>query len=171
MKLRYVSSLTLDTGRSYLAHHGIKGQKWGVRRFQNEDGSYTSAGKRRYRDSETGNPGSAESTPKKSNAGKKVAVGVAIGATAAAGAAVATYLLRKHGAKSISAIISNPIVVEAGKKAIETAKSTVGNTSVSAVKPSANKAPSGGYKITNNYDFNTLQKQNNDLLDQLLKNM
>jgi hypothetical protein len=32
----------------YLMHHGIKGQKWGVRRFQNEDGSLTSAGKRRY---------------------------------------------------------------------------------------------------------------------------
>ena len=32
---------------AYLMHHGIKGQRWGVRRFQNEDGSYTSAGKRR----------------------------------------------------------------------------------------------------------------------------
>lgn len=32
----------------YLAHHGIKGQKWGVRRFQNEDGSLTSAGQKRY---------------------------------------------------------------------------------------------------------------------------
>ena len=30
-----------------LAHHGIKGQKWGVRRFQNKDGSYTDAGKKR----------------------------------------------------------------------------------------------------------------------------
>ncbi len=29
-------------------HHGIKGQKWGVRRYQNEDGSLTSAGKKRY---------------------------------------------------------------------------------------------------------------------------
>lgn len=27
-----------------LYHHGIKGQKWGVRRYQNEDGSYTAAG-------------------------------------------------------------------------------------------------------------------------------
>ena len=28
-------------------HYGIKGQKWGVRRYQNEDGSLTSAGKKR----------------------------------------------------------------------------------------------------------------------------
>lgn len=32
---------------SYLQHHGIKGQKWGVRRFQNPDGSLTPAGKKR----------------------------------------------------------------------------------------------------------------------------
>lgn len=34
--------------KTYLVHHGIKGQRWGVRRFQNTDGSLTSAGKRRY---------------------------------------------------------------------------------------------------------------------------
>ena len=32
-----------------LAHHGIKGQKWGVRRYENPDGSLTEAGKKRYR--------------------------------------------------------------------------------------------------------------------------
>ena len=31
-----------------LTHSGIKGMKWGVRRYQNKDGSLTSAGKKRY---------------------------------------------------------------------------------------------------------------------------
>ena len=32
----------------YLFHHGIKGQKWGVRRFENADGTLTEEGKKRY---------------------------------------------------------------------------------------------------------------------------
>ena len=35
-----------------LRHHGIKGQKWGVRRFQNKDGSLTPAGRKRYDESD-----------------------------------------------------------------------------------------------------------------------
>ena len=31
----------------YLQHHGIKGMKWGVRRYQNADGTLTTAGKQR----------------------------------------------------------------------------------------------------------------------------
>lgn len=31
----------------YLAHHGIKGQRWGIRRYQNPDGSLTEKGKAR----------------------------------------------------------------------------------------------------------------------------
>lgn len=37
-------------GNYDLVHHGIKGQKWGVRRYQNEDGSWTSEGRKRYSD-------------------------------------------------------------------------------------------------------------------------
>lgn len=33
---------------TYLQHHGVKGQKWGVRRYQYADGSLTPAGKKRY---------------------------------------------------------------------------------------------------------------------------
>ena len=37
-----------------LYHHGIKGMKWGVRRYQNKDGSLTPAGKKRYLPEELG---------------------------------------------------------------------------------------------------------------------
>lgn len=39
--------------RSELKHWGIKGMKWGVRRYQNKDGSLTPAGKKRYSDGST----------------------------------------------------------------------------------------------------------------------
>ena len=45
MSIYYVTNIPYS---SELYHHGIKGQKWGVRRFQNPDGSLTAAGERRY---------------------------------------------------------------------------------------------------------------------------
>lgn len=35
-----------------LAHWGIKGMRWGIRRYQNKDGSLTKAGRKRYKDSD-----------------------------------------------------------------------------------------------------------------------
>ena len=40
---QYYGALTDE----FIAHHGIQGQKWGVRRFQNPDGSLTDEGRRR----------------------------------------------------------------------------------------------------------------------------
>lgn len=37
-----------ELAADFIAHHGIKGQKWGLRRFQNSDGSLTTLGRARY---------------------------------------------------------------------------------------------------------------------------
>lgn len=43
-----MSTYVLCNSDTELYHHGILGQKWGVRRFQNADGTLTDQGKRRY---------------------------------------------------------------------------------------------------------------------------
>lgn len=53
-----------------LMHFGIKGQKWGVRRFQNKDGTLTAAGKKRKREDDYHSTGLKSAIAKRSN--KKV---------------------------------------------------------------------------------------------------
>lgn len=38
----------MPSNNLYLTHHGIKGQRWGVRRYQNPDGTLTEDGKKKY---------------------------------------------------------------------------------------------------------------------------
>lgn len=86
---------------TYLAHHGIKGQKWGVRRFRNNDGSLTAAGKQRYNDGETS---------EQRGFNKKKAAKVALGVAAAAGIGYALanpksrQIINDYRKKSLSSI-------------------------------------------------------------------
>lgn len=57
------------TTEEFLEHHGIKGQKWGIRRFQNKYGSLTNAGRKRYGDDSGGEKSS--SAQKRSFFGRK----------------------------------------------------------------------------------------------------
>lgn len=87
---------------SSLYHHGIKGQRWGVRRFQNKDGSLTPAGKKRYDDDgDQTKPDTAKKSKSKQSedvndpeaeAARKAKIkrNIKIGA-AVAGTALATY--------------------------------------------------------------------------------
>lgn len=81
----------------YIKHHGIRGQRWGVRRFQNKDGSLKPAGEKRYyedaesarKDSKT-TSSSTETETKKKGLSDKQKKALKIGA-AAVGTALAAY--------------------------------------------------------------------------------
>lgn len=94
-----------------LQHHGIKGQKWGVRRYQNADGSLTSDGKKRYSGGDGSTSKASEADAQKKARAKKIIAGVAVATTLAAGTAL--YLKNKdavdkfvkdHGSDLISSV-------------------------------------------------------------------
>lgn len=99
--------LTDDT----LAHYGILGMKWGVRRYQNGDGSYTEAGKKRYSKKEKTTRGK-----KKLSTGQKVAIagGVMVGAALAV---YGGYKLRQFC--NISKEVSKVLNKDLDKKALK----------------------------------------------------
>lgn len=51
--MEYKPSFSDQLDIDYISHHGIKGMHWGVRRYQNADGSLTNAGRRRYKNTKT----------------------------------------------------------------------------------------------------------------------
>ena len=100
-----------------LYHHGIKGQKWGVRRYQNADGSYTSEGKAR-RSSEN-SPTKKASDPE---ARKARAKKIAAAAGALTLAAAAAYVASNPKARKVVANAVKSMGKVTGEKATKLAK-------------------------------------------------
>ena len=85
---------------SDLTHHGIKGQKWGIRRFQNKDGTLTAAGKKRRE--KTSEEPKHMSDKTKVNLKKAAKIGAAV---------VATGLVA-YGAYKIGKNLNNKAIAE-----------------------------------------------------------
>ena len=98
MSVYYVAGVPYS---NELYHWGIKGQKWGIRRYQNEDGTLTEAGKKRYNtnsgNSTSQNTKNVTSSDDKNEKIKKAAKIAAI-AAAAGLTAYGMYKLGKSGA-------------------------------------------------------------------------
>lgn len=80
----------------YLEHFGVKGMKWGVRRYQNKDGSLTSRGKKRYKRSEESEENEKERKARRKR-NIKIAIGVSVGVAAVAVAAYGIYKMNSSG--------------------------------------------------------------------------
>ncbi len=105
---------------SKLYHSGVKGMKWGIRKYQNADGTLTEEGRARYgADSyQEMSPSQRanfdkDMTTRSDKLKRNTAIGVGLAATAASAAGLAWYLTKRkeHGKR-----------VLAGKKAAETRK-------------------------------------------------
>lgn len=123
MYVYYVSGIPFD---NELYHHGIKGQKWGVRRYVNSDGTLTLEGKQRYGSIENFYASRQGQKLAKQNAGNqdqsasrssRVKRGVKIGA-AIVGAGLLAYGAYKAHSVFSDAYRSN--ITNIGKRAIET---------------------------------------------------
>lgn len=105
-------SINMLVSSDELRHYGIKGQRWGVRRFQEEDGSLTPAGKERYDDGNEKQIQNEKQVAKKNTIFTKR--NIAIGATAAVAALAVIGYMRYT--KNSNAVRSKPMEIIAGKK-------------------------------------------------------
>ncbi len=101
---------------TYIAHHGVLGMKWGIRRYQNKDGTLTEEGKKRYGVGEDYDPNrpTPEQDLARHNRRVKTAKNVAIitGATAVA-AYVVSPKVREAVKGALSKIGKHKVVPQA----------------------------------------------------------
>lgn len=119
----------------YLVHHGVKGQKWGVRRYRTSSGKLTSEGKKHAKESRNG-----FDKEKAKSVAKKAAVGAAlVGATALTAYGLSNPKVRQK----ILDIANNPKLKDtlkaAGSKGKEFAKAS-GQKTLKSLSDSASRA-------------------------------
>lgn len=90
-----------DLGKDYLEHYGVLGMKWGVRRFQNKDGSLTASGKLRKKSKRERTPEEIEKSRKR----KEVAIRVAKKAAKVGAITAATLLAGGVGSTLVREVI------------------------------------------------------------------
>lgn len=117
---------------SYLAHHGIKGQKWGIRRYQNPDGTLTDEGRRRYGYGKGADTFFTENTKSHIKRGAKIG-GLAKGGIAGAASAVMGYSTATSLASLGVATLGGPI----GAAAMSAGAAFILNGAVGAVQGAA----------------------------------
>lgn len=111
----------MDNAQLY--HWGIKGMKWGVRRYQNSDGSLTAAGRKRYSDNDSGDSGNTQSKSSSSSSQSSKPKSISEMSDAELKAAVARLQLEKQYKDLMP---KEEKTVSAGMKFIKAVGKTVG---------------------------------------------
>lgn len=128
-----------------LCHYGIKGQKWGVRRFQRKDGTLTPKGKKRYADDGGSSPaakrqGMSASTKKKLMIGAGVALATAATIYAIENpkvvkmplSAAKKFVTESNATKAVSNVLKNSRTIDLMKRGAVKTASAIGTAATKA---------------------------------------